>query len=428
MLDINFIRENQEVVKQAIKDKEIDLDLSELLVLDEQRRNLIAKGDELRKRSNEIADTVPKASDEKKKQLIDEGKKVKAEVLEIETKKKTVEDDWQRLMYLVPNIPSPDTPIGGEADFKVIDEWGKVSKFDFTIKDHIELGKALDIIDLERGVKVAGFRGYFLKNEGVLLHFGVLMLALKKMIAKGFLPMVTPTLVREEVLYGSGHFPGERREIYEVEEAGDKDKELKFLAGTAEPSLLAYHLGETLKEKDLPVKLCGISPCYRREVGGYGKDTKGVYRIHEFMKVEQVVLAKNDVGESEKIFQEMNENARELLRELALPHRVIQIASGDMGLGKYKMFDIETWMPGRQGYGETHSNSNLTDWQARRLDIKYRDKFNKNQYVHTLNNTVIASPRILIAILENNQQKDGSVLVPEALREFVGKDVIHPKK
>lgn len=201
---------------------------------------------------------------------------------------------------------------------------------------------------------------------------------------------------------------------------------MKFLVGTAEPSLLAYHADEVLNENNLPVKLCGISPCYRREVGGYGKDTRGIYRIHEFMKVEQVVLCKNDLAESEKWFKEMNENARELLRELELPHRVIQIATGDMGAGKYKMYDIETWMPGRNAYGETHSNSNLTDWQSRRLNIRFRDKAGKHNFVYALNNTMIASPRILIAILENNQQTDGSVKVPKVLQEFVGKKEIKP--
>lgn len=418
VLDIKFIRENRDAVETAIKVKEIDLDLGKFLKLDDKRRKLIADKDALRQKRNEAA----------KKKSVAEGKKVKKELSGVEGELKKIEAEYSELMYLVPNIPSDDTPVGGEENYKVVEEWGKVPEFGFPAKDHIELGKSLDILDLPRGVKAAGFRGYFLKNEGALLHMGILMLAFKKMTEKGFTPMIGPTLIREFALVGSGHFPGEREEIYEVEELGDRAKEPKFLVGTAEPSLLAYHADETLSEKDLPVKLSGISPCYRREVGGYGKDTKGVYRVHEFMKVEQVVLTRNDLSESEEMFQEMNENARELLRELELPHRVIQIATADMGPGKYKMYDIETWMPSRGSYGETHSNSNMTDWQARRLNIKYRSKEGKNEYVYTLNNTVIASPRILVALLENNQQKDGSVNIPKVLQDFVGKKKLVQKK
>lgn len=419
MLDINFIRDNQEKVKNAIKVKAIDLDLDRLLGLDEQRREIITKADELKKQRNEAA----------RKRDVKEGALIKAKIAEQENELKGVLDEYDKLMALVPNIPSSDTPVGGAEDYKVIDTWGEVPKFDFKFKDHIELGRDLDILDLERGVKVAGFRGYFLKNEGALLHLGALLLAFKKMVEKGLMPMIPPTVVRDFALFGSGHFPEAREEIYELEEySPKKEKETKFLVGTAEPSLLAYYADETLNEKDLPIKMVGFSPCYRREVGGYGQDTKGIYRIHEFMKVEQVVLARADLNESEKLFQEMNENARELLRELELPHRVVQIASRDMGAGKYKMYDIECWMPSRKAYGETHSNSNLTDWQARRLNIKYRSRQGKTQFVYTLNNTVIASPRILIAILENNQQKDGSVMVPKVLQDFVGTDLLKPKK
>ena len=418
MLDIKFIRENQEAVKKAIKEKAMDLDLDKLLAVDDDRRKLIHEIDEVRKER--------KAASAGRD--IELGKKLKAKLQDLEKKLIEVETEYNGLMLIVPNIPSDDTPRGGEADFKVVEEWGDKPKFDFETRDHIELGKTLDILDLERGVKVSGFRGYYLKNEGALLHLGILWYALRKMIEKGFTPMITPTMVREFALFGSGHFPFGRGEIYEVEEyTTAKEKEIKFLAGTAEPSLLAYHADEVLDEKDLPVRICGFSPCYRREVGGYGKDTKGVYRIHEFMKVEQVVLCKNDIAESEKWHMEMGSYSKELLRSLELPYREIQIATGDMGAGKYKMYDIETWMPARGSYGETHSNSNLTDWQSRRLNLRYKAKDGKLQFVHALNNTVIASPRILIAILENNQEKDGSVRVPKVLQEFVGKKQISPK-
>ena len=416
MLDIKFIRENPEAVKKAIKDKGMDLDLGEFLRLDEKRRKLITEVDQLRKERNEAAENRD----------TERGKEIKEKLHKLDNRLEEIEEHCKKMMLLVPNIPSADTPIGGEEANKVITTWGKPPKFAFEVKDHVALGKALDVIDFERGAKVAGYRGYFLKNEAVLMQAGLLRLAVKKMIGKGFTPMTTPVLVREFALLGSGHFPVDRQEIYEVEEYAGKEREKKFLTGTAEPALLAYHADEVLSEKDLPVKLCGISSCYRREVGGYGKDTKGVFRVHEFIKVEQVVLSKNDLAVSEKLFEEMNQAAQELLQELELPYRVVQIASRDMGAGKYKMYDIETWMPGRQAYGETHSNSNLTDWQARRLNIRYKDRSGKLHFVHTLNNTVIASPRILIAILENNQQADGSVKVPKILQEFVGKEVITP--
>lgn len=417
MLDIKFIRENQQVVKKAIKDKGIDLDLDELMQFDEKRRKLQHEVDDQRSELKNASKRRPSAEEIKKL------KKLGDDIKDGEVKLAKIEAQFRDLMLLAPNIPSEDTPRGGEQDYKVIDEWGEKPEFKFQVKDHVELGKSLGVLDLERGVKVAGFRGYFLKNEGLLLHLGLLSLALKKLIEKGFTPMQTPTMVKEFALTGSGHFPFGRQEIYEVEEFNDKVKETKYLVGTAEPSLLAYHADEVLNARDLPIKLCGISPCFRREVGGYGKDTRGIYRVHEFMKVEQVVICKADVEESEQLFREINNSARELLKELELPHRVIQIATGDMGAGKYKMYDIETWFAARRAYGETHSNSNLTDWQARRLNIRYRDK-NETKFAFTLNNTMIASPRILIAILENNQQEDGSVKIPKALQEFVGKDKI----
>ena len=419
MLDIRFIRENREPVENAIKVKEIDLDLDELLELDKKRRKLIVEKDELRKKRKEAAKS--------KSVLI--GKKIKTELSKVEKNLKEIEASYQELMYLVPNVPADSSPVGGEQDFKVLEEIGKRPKFDFEIKDHIELGQSLDILDIDRGVKVSGSRGYFLKNEGTLLQLGVLMLALRKAVGKGFTPVVPPTMIREFALYGSGHFPFGREEVYELEEySKKKEKEKKFLAGTAEPSLLSYHAGETLNEKDLPIKLCGISTCYRREVGGYGKDTKGLYRVHEFTKVEQVMLTSNDLKVSEDSFMEMLQHSKDLLADLDLPYRVIDVATGDMGAGKYKMYDLETWMPSRNEYGETHSCSNLTDWQSRRLNIKYRDRAGKIQFTHALNNTVIASPRILVAILENNQQKNGSVKIPEVLQEFVGgKKKIEPK-
>ncbi|MDP3994051.1 MAG: serine--tRNA ligase [Candidatus Doudnabacteria bacterium] len=423
MLDIKFIRENQEAVRKAVKDKGIDLDLDKLLAVDERRRKLTVEIDELRRQRRAIAQSRD----------IEKGKAAKQKLGALESELEQTEKDFGVLMLVVPNIPSPETPVGVAAANKEIYKWGEITKFDFEPKSHAELGKALDVIDFERGAKVSGFRGYFLKNEGVLLQLGVLFYALTKVISRGFTPVVPPVLVREFALVGSGHFPFGKDEVYQIgnlhslkeQDEGTKDK--MYLAGTSEPSLLAYYTDEILDEKDLPIRFCGISACYRSEVGSYGKDTKGLYRVHEFMKVEQVVLCKNDLAETKRWLMELESISKEILQDLRLPYRVIINSTGDQGAGKYEMHDIETWMPSRKAYGETHSNSALTDWQARRLNIRYRDRQGKLHFVHTLNNTAIASPRILIAILENYQQKDGSVQIPDVLQGFVGKKEIKPK-
>ncbi len=441
MLDIKFIRDNQDKVKKAITDKKIGLDLDQLLDLDAKRRDLLTELESLQATKNQASKEFPKLSSEDKKVKLLEMKEVDTKTDALKKQVADVLVEYQQLMYLVPNIPSPETPVGADSTgnvpwrywntaLGVVDptkdpEKAKEipSKFEFEIKDHITLGKELDLIDTEAGVKTSGFRGYYLKNEAVLMQYGLIWLALKKMQEKGFSLMIPPILVRDFALYGSGHFPAGRDEIYKIENA-DKTQEQIYLAGTSEPSLLAYYEGKTLQEKDLPIKVCGVSSCFRSEIGSYGKDTRGVYRIHEFMKVEQVVLCKADIIEGDQWLEAMREIAEGMLQDLKLPYRVLNICTGDMGAGKYKMYDIETWMPSRNDFGETHSDSNLTDWQARRLNIKYKTIDGKIKHVYTLNNTVIASPRILIAILENYQQKDGSIIVPEVLRPYVGKDII----
>ncbi len=343
-------------------------------------------------------------------------------------------------MAEVPNITSPDTPVGkSDADNVEVGKFGTLPEFNFTPRTHIELGKMLDILDLERGAKISGYRGYYLKNEGVLLVMGVMMYALQKLVSKGYLPMIPPTLVKGFPLFGSGYFKGLSYngaidEIYQVathdkESDGSDSREEKFLVGTAEPSLLAYYSGEVLDGKTLPVKLAGFSQCYRSEIGSYGKDTKGMYRVHEFMKVEQVVLAPADLELANKLQDEMVAISEEMHTELGLPYRKLQISTGDMSAGKYRAFDLEAWMPGMNRYGETGSASNFLDWQSRRLNVKYTDPVTgEKKYVYMINNTALPSPRIFIALLENYQQEDGSVVVPEVLRPFVGKDKIEPKK
>jgi len=407
MLDINFIRENVEKVKQSVVDRKADVDLDRLLNLDSQRRDLIQKVDSLRARRNEAARKRDKG----------EGERVKKELQDLARVLGEVEKEWNELMLQVPNILLDEVPRGDVTQNKVIRQEGEVPKFSFAPKDHIELGKLLDVIDFERGVKVGGFRGYFLKNEGAKLHLAVLNFAFDHLVQKGFIPVVPPVINRRFALIGGGQFPWGEEDTYKI---GDED----YLVGTSEIPLMALHAEETFDLKELPKKYVGISACFRTEIGSYGKDTKGLYRVHEFYKVEQVVLCEADDQESLGFFEELQDNSEDILQEIGLPYQVVCLSSEDMGKKAALTYDIETWMPARFGYGETHSNSAVYDFQTRRLKIKYRDKDGKIKFCHALNNTAIASPRILIAILENFQQEDGSVKIPEVLQKYTGFSII----
>lgn len=428
MLDIKYIRENKEGIKEAIKNKRIDLNLDELLEVDEKRIVFLQKMEELLAEKNKLNEEIKGA--ENKNEIIEKGKLIKEKISEIEPKLKDAKQKFDELMVKVPNLVSPDTPIGkSEEDNVEIEKWGEIPKFDFEPKDHMQLAKNLDILDFERGTKVGGYRGYYLKNEGALLVMALMMYALNKMVEKGFKPMIPPTLVKGFALFGSGYFQGleyngEVDEIYQVatsdkEADGTASKEKKFLVGTAEPSLLAYYAGETLKEEDLPMRICGFSQCYRSEIGSYGKDTKGFYRVHEFMKIEQVIICKADIEESVKLQDEMVAISKEIHQELGLPYHLLQMNTGDMSPGKYRFFDIEAWLPGTKRWAETGSASDFLDWQSRRLNVKYVDKDGKKKYVYMLNNTALPSVRPFIAILENYQQADGSVVIPEVLRKWM---------
>jgi seryl-tRNA synthetase len=431
MVDIKFIREQAEKIKEACKQKHISLDIDQLLALDKKRNDLQKQLEDLQRQRNENAASMKSSGGKPDQHSIEEGKRIKEEIAKTEEQFQKVDEAFKDLMVQVPTIPSPDTPIGkDESENKEILQKGKIPSFDFDPKDHITLGKELDLLDMERGTKVAGYRGYYVKNDGVLLMMGFLNYALQKMVAKGFTPMIPPTLVKGSVLFGSGYFKGKEYdesvdEIYMVA-SGDKEadgsmsKEKKFLVGTAEPSLLAYYANETLKEEDLPIKLVGISQCYRSEIGSYGKDTKGFYRVHEFMKVEQVILCKADIEESVRLQDEMVKNTTELYEDFNLPYRILQICTGDMSAGKYRMFDTESWSPSRNGWAEVASASNFLDWQSRRLNVKYVDKEGNKKYVYMLNNTVIPSPRPFLLMLENFQNKDGSVSIPKVLQPFMG--------
>ncbi len=422
MIDIKLLRDDPKGIEKVAKDKGVDIDVNKIIKLDDARKQQLQKIESLSQDRNKTAEKMKSAKDDdEKKKIAEEGKKIKTEISKLEPELKKVENELQDLMLNTPNIVSDDTPVGkDESDNVEVSTWGEPAKFDFEPKDHLELSKALNLLDTERGTKVAGFRGYFLKNDLMMMHLALMTMALTKLQDKGFELMACPSIVREMPLIGSGHFPGERSEIYEVQDFTDGKKETKYLSGTSEPALLAYHADEVLDEKDLPIKLAGFSSCYRREIGSHGKDTKGIYRVHEFHKVEQVVFCKNNVKEGLDWLEIIRKNSEELLQELGLPYRVVSMCTGDMGTGKYKMYDIETWMPSRNAYGETHSASYLTDWQARRIGIRYKDSDGNIQFAHTLNNTLIASPRILIAILENFQQEDGSVIIPEVLHSYMG--------
>jgi len=431
MLDIKFIRENAAVIKDAAIKKNLDPNLiDELLDVDAKRREFMTSSEALR-------------AEQKKTQDREAGAKLKEQFKEQEEKLKPLEKQFNDLMVRVPNIISPDTPVGkDESENKEVFRWipndngsHEPKKFDFAPKDHMALGKDLDLLDFEKGTKIGGFRGYYLKNEGVLLVMGIMMYAVQKMVEKGFKPMIPPTLVKEFALFGTGYFKGteydpEIDEIYEIatsdkEATGEKSAEKKFLVGTSEPSLLAYYSDELLKSDQLPIKNAGYSQCYRSEIGSYGKDVKGMYRVHEFMKVEQVVLAEADVHAANKLQEEMVAISGEMHEELGLPYRRLAICTGDLSAGKYKQYDTEAWLPGMNRWAETGSASNFLDWQSRRLNVKYTDaKTGEKKFVYMLNNTALPSPRVFIAILENYQTKEGKIEVPEVLQKYVGKAVI----
>jgi seryl-tRNA synthetase len=432
MLDIKFIRENLELCKTAAINKNRDVNWESLLALDEKRRALIERRDNLKSAKNKVNESIKAAlSKLSPEQLADKAVKQKAiddavaafgsskELDALSEELKTVEEQFNMLMLTVPNVPDASVPVGKDAGGNVeVKKWGTPTKFDFTPKDHMELAKSLDLIDFERGTKVGGFRGYFLKNEAAQLEFAVMFYAFQKLIAKGYTPLIAPSMVKEFAFYGNAQFPWGREETYKVE------KDELYISGTAEVPVTAYHSDEMLTEKDLPKKYVAFSPCFRREAGSYGKDTKGAYRVHQFNKVEQVIISTSETSNSLTLHEELLANSEEILQDLKLPYRVLLMCTGDMGEPQVKKYDLETWMPGRKEYGETMSNSFMGDFQARRLKIRYKAKDGSTKFCHTLNNTAVASPRILIAILENYQQKDGSILVPEVLQPLVGKKVI----
>ncbi|MBI5019182.1 serine--tRNA ligase [Candidatus Gottesmanbacteria bacterium] len=412
MLDIKFIRENLELCKTAAINKNRVVDWDTLLALDEKRRQLIGKAEVLRAERNEI-------SKARTAEGIERGKAIKDELKAIDEDLRITEEQFGTHMLTVPNVPDASVPVGKDESENVeVSKWGEPTKFDFTPKDHIELAKSLDLIDFERGAKVGGSRAYFLKNEAAQMEVALMFYTLQKLAAKGYTPLIAPSLVKEYTFFGNGQFPWGREEVYAL------PKDDVYLAGTAEVPVTAYYSDEVLAEKDLPKKFVAFSPCFRREAGSYGKDTRGVYRLHQFNKIEQVIISTAETNNSITLHDELLANSEEILKDLKLPYRVLLMCTGDMGEPQVKKYDIETWMPGRNAYGETMSNSFMGDFQARRLKIRYKGKDGVTRFCHTLNNTAVASPRILVAIMENYQQSDGTVLVPEVLQPLMGKKVI----
>ena len=415
MLDIKYIRAEPEAVKAGAAKKRITCDVDAILVLDKEVREMGAAIDEMRNRQKTASKKIGEAPAADRPKLAEEQKREKGALQDSEKEHAALQARLQEMLLRVPNVPAAEVPEGRDDSENVeVKRWGTPRQFDFEPKDHIALGELHDWIDVERGARIAGSRNYFLKGDLSLLEGAVMRFALDRMVKKGFLPMSVPTLVRREVMVGTGYFPGGEEQAYRCDERDDL-----VLVGTAEVPVTAYHQDEILDVKTLPRKYVALSSCYRREAGTYGKDTRGLYRVHQFQKVEQVVLDVADPATSLAHHHDIVQNAEEVLQALELPYRIVNVCGGDLGAPQIQKFDIETWMPSRKGYGETHSASRFHEYQARRLNLRYRDAQGTVRVCHTLNNTVAASVRMLIALIENHQDRDGGVHLPPALRPYM---------
>lgn len=421
MLDIKFLRENAELVKDHAAKKRIACDVDNVLALDEQRVSLQKEVDNLRKERNEIAAQTPKASAEDRPALIERGKALKEEIAAKESAHAEVESAWKTEFLLIPNILHPDAPIGStDEDNKVLRTVGEVKHLDAP-KSHVELAEKLDLIDFERAAKVAGAKFYFLKDKLAILEQALVLWAMKEISAEGYTAMSTPDLARDEVLVGTGFNPrGNETQTYSIEGTD------LSLVGTAEITLGGYHKDETIAEEQMPIKYVGVSHCYRTEAGAYGRESYGLYRVHQFAKVEMFIFCAPE--QSEALHLELLRLEERVFTKLGIPYQVIDICSGDLGGPAYRKYDLEAWMWGRGdgkgGYGEVTSTSNCTDYQSRRLNVRMKRKDGSLVYAHTLNGTAVSLARALICILENYQQEDGSIKVPEVLVPYTGFDII----
>lgn len=419
MLDIKFIRENAEVVRDAARKKKIAFNIDELIAVDDERRAILTSVEDLRAKQNKAGESVGAVKDTVERDALIAELRVSKEALAAEEEKlKVVMKRWQMLMIQVPNIPDMSVPEGdSDADNKEVKVWGEKPTFSFTPKSHIDIMTTLDMIDLERGTKVAGFRGYFLKNDGALLSFAIWQAALAHFSKKQFTPMIVPSMVRREALLGSGYLPQGEEDLYKTQD-GD------YLSGTAEVATTSYYMDEVIAKEALPKRMLSFSPCFRREAGSHGKDVKGLIRVHEFFKLEQVVLCEASHEMSVRFHEELNRNTEEFIEALGIPYRTVANCGGDLGLGQVKKYDIELWVPLEEVYREISSASYFHDFQTRRLNIRYKDADGKLRFAHSLNSTAIPTPRILVSLIENYQQADGTVMIPKILQPYMGKDRI----
>ncbi len=426
MLDLAFIRSNPEAVKEAARLKNNTLDIDYLLDVDRRVTTLQRQVEEARARQNQLSKEIQKAGKDKelRDRLIAQGKQLAEQIKALEPELNILLEERYQLLLLVPNIPDPSAPIGkDESDNVPVRYWGTIPEFDFEPLDHYTLMQKLDLVDIERGVKVAGARSYVLKGDAARLELALMHFAFERIAQKGFTPLIVPAMARDFCFIGNGQFPKGRDQVYAIENADT------YLVGTAEVSITGMYKDEILRAEDLPMTFVGFCPCFRQEAGTYGKDTRGVLRVHQFNKVEQYVICKADHEESVRWHEQLLANSEELVQALELPYRVVNVCTGDMGDGKVGMYDLECWIPSEGRYRETHSCSYFHDWQARRANIRYRDEDGKVKFVHTLNNTALASPRIILPILEIHQQPDGTVRIPAALRPYMGgQEYIRPRE
>ena len=417
MLDLAFIREHPDLIKEVAQRRKTAVDIDALLAMDADLRETRRSAEALRAQQNRLSQAIRDAGPnrEARDAAIAQGRTLAAELKELEPRERELDAQLHEMLLLVPNIPDASVPEGaGEEDNVEIKRVGTPRTFDFEPLDHVALMNGLNMLDLERGAKVAGSRSYILKGEAVFLELALMQFALDRISRKGFLPLEVPALAKEFCFVGNSQFPRGREQTYALP-ADDV-----YLVGTAEVSITGMHSGEILREADLPIRYVGYSPCFRREAGTYGKDTRGILRVHQFYKVEQYIICRADHEESVRWHEELLRNSEELVEALELPYRVLNICTGDLGDAKVKGYDIECWIPSEQRYRETHSDSYFHDYQARRADLRYRGEDGVVRYVHTLNNTALASTRTIIALLENHQQPDGTVHIPEALRPYLG--------
>jgi seryl-tRNA synthetase len=414
MLDIKFIRENKDLISAGAKKKHIDFNVDELLSVDEERRELTQSIEAKRSEQNIVSEKITTATETDRGTMIAQMKALKEEMQKEEEEFKEVMKHWQSLMLAVPNIPDMSVPEGSDdKENSEIRTWGTLPTFSFTPKSHTELMLDLDMVDFDRGTKIAGFRGYVLKNDGVKLQFALWNFVQDFFVKKGgFTPTIVPSLLKREPFLGTGYLPQSEEDLYKTQDG-------EYLSGTSEVASMAYYMDEILDKNQLPIKMLAFSPCFRREAGSHGKDTKGLIRVHEFYKLEQIVLCEASHTESVTHHEEVTKNAEEIMQQLGIPYHVVVNCGGDLGLGQVKKYDIEAWIPSEGAYRETHSASYFHDFQTRRLNIRYKDTDGKMKFVHSLNNTAL-SGRPMIALIENNQQADGSITIPPALVPYMG--------